>query len=133
GMAPGTCPADRPNRLPRSDSDGNTRRLHRLTSVGRGASPSASINSLVRGRLAAPVSSSQMSEVPTPWGKPAPVPPAPPERDYEPIHPGSGREPLRDKLKRWLGPIGAGLILLVTKIKAVLLPLPKPQVFTPPW
>jgi Zn-dependent protease len=74
-----------------------------------------------------------MSEVPTPWGKPAPVPPAPPERDYEPIHPGSGREPLRDKLKRWLGPIGAGLILLVTKLKAVLLLLPKLKLFTTSW
>jgi Zn-dependent protease len=74
-----------------------------------------------------------MTEVPTPWGKAAPVPPAPPERDYEPIHPGSGREPLRDRLKRWLGPIGAGLILLVTKLKAVLLLLPKLKLFTTSW
>jgi Zn-dependent protease len=74
-----------------------------------------------------------MSDVPTPWGKPAPVPPAPPERDYEPIHPGSGREPLRDRLKRWLGPIAAGLILLATKLKAVLLLLPKLKLFTTSW
>jgi Zn-dependent protease len=74
-----------------------------------------------------------MADVPTPWGKPAPVPPAPAERDYEPIHPGSGREPLRDKLKRWLGPIGAGLVLLVTKLKVVLLLLPKLKLFTTSW
>jgi Zn-dependent protease len=74
-----------------------------------------------------------MTEVPTSWAKPAPIPPAPPERDYEPIHPGSGREPLRDRLKRWLGPIGAGLILLVTKLKAVLLLLPKLKLFTTSW
>jgi Zn-dependent protease len=74
-----------------------------------------------------------MTEVPTSWAKPAPIPPAPPERDYEPIHPGSGREPLRARLKRWLGPIGAGLILLVTKLKAVLLLLPKLKLFTTSW
>jgi Zn-dependent protease len=74
-----------------------------------------------------------MSNAPAPWAKPEPVPPAPPERDYEPIHPGSGREPLRDRLKRWFGPIGAGLILLVTKLKAVLLLLPKLKLFTTSW
>jgi hypothetical protein len=70
-----------------------------------------------------------MTDGNTPWARPAPVP-APPERDYEPIHPGSGREPLRDRLKRWLGPIGAGLILLATKLKAVLLLLPKLKLLT---
>jgi Zn-dependent protease len=73
-----------------------------------------------------------MSERPTPWPEPAPSPAAP-ERDYEPIHPGSGREPLRERLKRWLGPIGAGAILLATKLKAVLLLLPKLKLFTTSW
>jgi Zn-dependent protease len=74
-----------------------------------------------------------MTDRSTPWAKPAPVPPAPPERDYEPIHPGSGRESLRERLKRWLGPIGAGLVLLATKLKAVLLLLPKLKLFTTSW
>jgi Zn-dependent protease len=65
-----------------------------------------------------------MSERPTPWIEPAPVP-ATPESDYEPIHPGSGRESLRERLKRFLGPIGAGVVLLATKLKAILLLLPK--------
>jgi len=65
-----------------------------------------------------------MSERPTPWIEPAPVPGAP-ERDYEPIHPGSGRESLRERLKRFLGPIGVGAVLLATKLKAILLLLPK--------
>jgi Zn-dependent protease len=65
-----------------------------------------------------------MSERPTPWIEPAPVP-ATPESDYEPIHPGSGRESLRERLKRFLGPIGVGAVLLATKLKAILLLLPK--------
>ena len=65
-----------------------------------------------------------MSERPTPWIEPAPVPGAP-ERDYEPIHPGSGRESLRERLKHFLGPIGVGAVLLATKLKAILLLLPK--------
>ena len=69
-----------------------------------------------------------MTDRTTRWPEPAPVPA--PEADYEPIHPGSGREPLRDKLKRWLGPIGAGLVLLATKLKAVLLLLPKLKLLT---
>jgi Zn-dependent protease len=71
----------------------------------------------------------EMTDGNPPWARPAPVP-APPEREYEPIHPGSGREPLRDRLKRWLGPFGAGLVLLATKLKAVLLVLPKLKLLT---
>ncbi len=69
-----------------------------------------------------------MSEVPnSPWTQPAPAPPAP---EYEPVHPGSGREALGERLKRWLGPIGAGALLIATKLKAVLLLLPKLKVLT---
>ena len=69
-----------------------------------------------------------MSEVPnSPWTQPAPAPSPP---DYEPVHPGSGREPLGERLKRWLGPIGAGALLIATKLKAVLLLLPKLKVLT---
>ncbi len=68
------------------------------------------------------------------WGTPAPVPapmpPQPPERDYEPIHPGSGRQSWRERLKRLLGPIAAGALLLATKLKAVLLLLPKVKLLT---
>jgi Zn-dependent protease len=74
-----------------------------------------------------------MTDRTTSWPEPAPVPPAPPERDYEPIHPGSGRESLRDRLKRWFGPIGAALVLLATKLKALLLLLPKLKLFTTSW
>jgi len=71
-----------------------------------------------------------MSDAPnTPWRRPAPAPSAAPP-DYEPIHPGSGREPLGERLKRWLGPIGAALILIATKLKAILLLLPKVKVLT---
>jgi Zn-dependent protease len=45
--------------------------------------------------------------------------------DYEPIHPGSGRESLWTRLKRWLAPIGAGALALAAKLKALLLILPK--------
>ena len=65
------------------------------------------------------------------WTTPAPVPaPSPPGRDYEPIHPGSGRETLRERLKRFFGPIAAGALLLLTKLKAVLLLLPKLKLLT---
>jgi Zn-dependent protease len=68
------------------------------------------------------------------WGAPtpAPVPPEPePQREYEPIHPGRGRrESWRERAKRYLGPIAAGLIVLVTKGKAILLLLPKLKIFT---
>lgn len=62
------------------------------------------------------------------WGAPATEPP---EREYEPIHPGRGRrQSWRERAKRYLGPIAAGLALLVTKGKAVLLLLPKLKIFT---
>jgi Zn-dependent protease len=65
------------------------------------------------------------------WGTPAPAPaPPPPSRDYEPIHPGSGRESWRERLKRLGGPILAALILVATKLKAVLLLLPKLKLLT---
>ena len=53
------------------------------------------------------------------------------EREYEPIHPGSGRDTTwRERLKRFLGPIAAGLVLLVTKGKVILLALTKLKIFT---
>ena len=65
------------------------------------------------------------------WGTPAPVPaPPPPEHDYEPIHPGSGRGDWRERLKRYGGPIAAGALLLATKLKAILLLLPKVKFLT---
>ena len=73
-----------------------------------------------------------MSEYqPTPWRRPAPAPSEPPpEREYEPIHPGSGRGDWRERLKRFFGPIAAGLILLITKGKAILLLLPKIKILS---
>jgi Zn-dependent protease len=73
-----------------------------------------------------------MSESPTSgWRpEPAPVPAPPPERDDEPIHPGSGRSDWRERAKRFGGPIVAGLVLLATKLKAILLLLPKVKIFT---
>ncbi len=65
------------------------------------------------------------------WTTPAPAPgPAPPSRDYEPIHPGSGRGDWRERLKRFGGPILAALILIATKLKAILLLLPKVKILT---
>ncbi|HEX2128862.1 MAG TPA: site-2 protease family protein, partial [Solirubrobacterales bacterium] len=62
---------------------------------------------------------------------PAPAPAeAPPDREYEPIHPGSGRGDWRERLKRFFGPIAALLVLLVTKGKAILLLLPKIKIFS---
>lgn len=67
----------------------------------------------------------------TPWRpEPTPAPPAPPERDYEPIHPGSGRGDWRERLKRMLAPLGGLAVLLATKGKAILLLLPKLKIFT---
>jgi Zn-dependent protease len=73
-----------------------------------------------------------MSEYPTSsWRpEPAPAPPPPPEPDYEPIHPGSGRGDWRERAKRFGGPIVAVLVLLATKLKAILLLLPKVKIFT---
>ena len=68
---------------------------------------------------------------PTPWREPAPAPSqAPPEREYEPIHPGSGRGDWRERLKKFFGPIAAGLVVLVTKGKALILLLPKIKIFS---
>jgi Zn-dependent protease len=64
------------------------------------------------------------------WRAPAPVPPAPPEPDYEPVHPGSGRGDWRERLKRWVVPIGAAGIALATKLKALLLILPKIKILS---
>ena len=64
--------------------------------------------------------------------KPAPAPPAPaaPEQDYEPIQPGSGRGDWRQRAKRFGGPILAALILVATKLKALLLLVPKLKFLT---
>ena len=73
-----------------------------------------------------------MAEAPeSGWRSPAPAPaPAPAQSDYEPIHPGSGRGDWRERLKRFGGPIAAGLILVATKLKAILLLLPKLKILT---
>jgi Zn-dependent protease len=72
-----------------------------------------------------------MSEGPPRAWEPAPAPPPPPpEREYEPIHPGSGRGDWRERLKRFGGPIVAVLILVATKLKAILLLLPKVKILT---
>jgi Zn-dependent protease len=61
------------------------------------------------------------------WSAPAPA--EPPE--HEPIHPGSGRRSSwRERLRKAGGPIVAGLVLLATKGKALLLLLPKLKIFT---
>jgi Zn-dependent protease len=69
-----------------------------------------------------------VSEQPQPW-IPAPVP-TPPEHEYEPIHPGSGRKAWRERLKRFFGPIAAGALLVATKLKAILLLAPKVKFLT---
>jgi Zn-dependent protease len=63
------------------------------------------------------------------WRSPAPAPPTP-EPAYEPIHPGSGRDSLWARLKRWLAPIGAGALALGAKLKALLLILPKLKILS---
>ncbi len=70
-----------------------------------------------------------MSEYQSRSWQPEPAP-APPEHEYEPIHPGSGRSDWRQRLKRWAGPIGAGALLIATKLKAILLLLPKLKFLT---
>ena len=64
-------------------------------------------------------------------GQPVPAPAPAPEPDHgDPIHPGSGRQPL---LKRIWGPLAAvGLLLakLGTKLKAILLLAPKLKLLT---
>ena len=66
------------------------------------------------------------------WRAPVPAPAEPAqEQDYEPIHPGGGRrESFGERAKRFLGPIAAVLVVLVTKGKAILLLLPKLKIFT---
>ena len=72
-----------------------------------------------------------MSELRSPGWRPEPAPaPAPPEPDYEPIHPGSGRGDWRERAKRLGGPVVAVLVLLATKLKAILLLLPKLKILT---
>ena len=75
------------------------------------------------------LSSITMSEGPPGRWQPAPAPP-PPEREYQPIHPGSGRGNWRERLKNFFGPIIAAIALLATKLKAVLLLLPKVKLLT---
>ena len=64
-------------------------------------------------------------------GQPVPAPAPAPEPDHgDPIHPGSGRQPL---LKRIWGPIAAAGLLLAklgTKLKAILLLAPKLKLLT---
>ena len=73
-----------------------------------------------------------MTDYPTrAWPEPVSSPPPPElEPSYEPIHPGSGRQGWRERAKRFGGPILAGLVLLATKLKAVLLILPKIKILT---
>ena len=76
-----------------------------------------------------------MSERGSLSGWPEPVPePAAPERDYEPLHPGSGRGgSWREKGKKLAGPliaIGALLIKFGAKLKILLVALPKLKLFT---
>jgi Zn-dependent protease len=72
----------------------------------------------------------------TSWPEPARTPVEWPagthdEPEHEPIHPGSGRTTSwRERLRRAGGPIVAGLVLLATKGKAILLLLPKLKIFT---
>jgi Zn-dependent protease len=65
------------------------------------------------------------------WGRPDATLP---ERDYEPLHPGSGRaSSWRERLKKFGGPlIAVGLLLLKfgAKLKGLLLVLPKLKIFT---
>jgi Zn-dependent protease len=69
----------------------------------------------------------------TGWREPAPEPAAP-ERDYEPLHPGSGRgTDWRELGKKLAGPlIAAGLLVLKfgAKLKVLLVALPKLKLFT---
>jgi Zn-dependent protease len=65
------------------------------------------------------------------WPEPAPAPSqAPPQPEYEPIHPGSGRGDWRERLKKFLGPIAVALIAVATKAKAILLLLPKIKILS---
>ena len=54
--------------------------------------------------------------------------PVPPERELEPIHPDSGRG--ENPLKRIGAGLVAGIVLVATKLKFVLLALPKLKLFT---
>ncbi len=70
-----------------------------------------------------------MSEL-TRWPAPEPAPGPSAEPEYEPIHPGSGRDDWRQRLKRFGGPLLAGLLVLISKGKAILLLLPKLKILT---
>ena len=69
----------------------------------------------------------------TNWPEPVPEPAAP-EREYEPLHPGSGRgTDWRARGKKLIGPliaIGALLIKFGAKLKILLVALPKLKLFT---
>jgi Zn-dependent protease len=69
----------------------------------------------------------------TNWPEPVPEPAAP-EREYEPLHPGSGRGvDWRNRGKKLVGPliaIGALLIKFGAKLKILLVALPKLKLFT---
>ncbi len=70
-----------------------------------------------------------MSEQVQPLPEPRTVPE--PELGYEPIQPGRGRsKTVRERLGKYLGPIGAGLLIAASKGKAILLLLPKLKIFT---
>jgi Zn-dependent protease len=73
-----------------------------------------------------------MRDQDTTWRAPVPAPATEPaEPEYEPIQPGSGRGgSLRERLRRLWGPIGAFVVLMATKGKAILLLLPKLKIFT---
>jgi Zn-dependent protease len=65
------------------------------------------------------------------WPEPAPVPR---DRDYEPVHPGSGRgSSWRKRLRKLFAPLGAAALLALkfgAKLKVVLVALPKLKLFT---
>ena len=65
------------------------------------------------------------------WGAQRPWPDEEPEREYEPIQPGSGRSgSWRERAKALGAPLLGLLVLLVTKGKTILLLLPKLKIFT---
>ena len=132
-MAPATCPADRPNRTPRSDSTGTlvdaSRQVPRTWVQFR--PPPSTARSAPAGRAFSFSAGSELLRILNRDERRFRTAPGRGRRrrrrrpEYEPVHPGSGREPIGERLKRWLGPIGAGALLIATKLKAALLLLPK--------